>query len=1205
MDAATLVCAACSTDNRGGRRFCRACGSPLGAACPSCGAPNEPEDRFCGVCGTALGEAAGGPGSIGRAPTLGRSPGPASGHGPRGAGSGPTERRRVSVLFIDLVGFTPYAEERDPEAVRETLGRYFDLARERIERYGGSIEKFIGDAVMAVFGTPVGHEDDADRAVRAALDLVDAVAGLPTTTDGVSETLVARAAVMTGEAAVDPSAVGEGMVTGDLVNTASRLQGAAPPGGILVDEATKRATDASVAYEAAGAQVLKGKAEPIDAWRALRVVAGRGGARRASRLEAPFVGRDDELRLLKDLFHATERDRRARLVSVTGVGGIGKSRLAWELEKYLDGLAETVYWHAGRSPAYGDGLAFWALAEMIRGRAGIAEGDDATSVDRKLTETLQRWLPDPEERAWVEPRLAALLGSGEMPPGGTEELFAAWRTLFERIADQGPTILVFEDVHWADDGLLDFIERLVTNNRSRPVFIVTLARPELLEHRPTWGAGIRSFTSLELGPLDPEAMEMLLVGLAPGLPPTAIQAIRERAEGVPLYAVETVRMLVDQGRLTQTDGRYRLAGELGELAVPASLTTLLGARLDGLPEEERGLLGQAAVLGQTFTVDALASVAGLAPGDVSRILERLVSRELMLLDENPRSPERGQHGFVQGLLREVAYGRLSRRERVARHLAAVAYFERLADEDLTGVVATHLVDAHRSADGAEAEALAERARGALIAASKRAGELHAWRRAGGYLDEAAAIATDETQRMEILERLVTLGEATTGDLARLVATAREVVAWRSGGEDPAATAAAERRLGTLLLHQGRHTEARQVLSTAWGRVRGSSSPEALELGAELARSHMMAGDPAAATPVIEEVLPMAEATGAQGVIAEILATKAWALTASGRVVEAIALLRGNLIQTERHGPLRARLRSCMNLSSHLTGIDPREAFDVAREGYEIARRLGYTEWSLSLAGNAAECAFDLGEWSWIEAVVGTIDPEESVQALFGGAALAFGSHVEAFRGRQREAETLLQQALAASGDTEDPQVLAVRLQARLQSALATGDLAQGGTAIAEFLALDPRQLADQDRALMTAARLSVLRGRPGEVRDRIDGLATASRLAVATTDAARIAHALALLDLVAGGDPARSVERMDAAAGVFRAYGVRFQLAYARLDRAVFAPSLPGAEEAAAEARSILEELGAVTLLERLDAVHPAAAIIAPGRVRTEDPAQV
>ncbi len=1196
MDPASLACAACATENRVGRRFCRSCGAPLGAPCPTCGAANEPDDRFCGSCGSSL---EGGPGATAGVAAAGAA------RSARIAGAGPTERRHVSVLFVDLVGFTPFAEDLDPEIVRETLARYFDLARERIERYGGSVEKFIGDAVMAVFGTPVAHEDDAERAVRAALDLVDAVGSMPAVSGGLSETLVARAAVMTGEAAVDPTAVGQGMVTGDLVNTASRLQGAAPPGGVLVDEATARATDVAVAFEAVGAIELKGKSEPLAAWRAMRVIAGRGGARRSSRLEAPFVGRDDEMRLLKDLYHATARDRRSRLVSVTGVGGIGKSRLAWELEKYSDGLAETIYWHSGRSPAYGDGLAFWALAEMIRSRAGIVDGDDPATTSRKLEATLQRWIPDLEERAWVEPRLAALLGSGEMPEGGTEELFAAWRTIFERIADQAPTILVFEDLHWADDGLLDFIERLVGANRARPLFVVTLARPELLERRPAWGTGVRSLTTIELGPLDGEAMELLLVGLAPGLPPSAIAAIRDRAEGVPLYAVETVRMLVDQGRLTESEGRYRLVEPLGELAVPTSLSTLLGARLDGLPDDERNLLGYAAVLGQTFATAALASVADVPPADVGRSLERLVARELLGLDDDPRSPERGQYGFVQGLLREVAYGRLSRRERVARHLAAAAYFEGLSDEDVSGVIATHLLDAHRSADGAEATELATRARAALLAASARAGELHAWRRAAAYLDDAAAIATDEAERMATLEQLLGLAD-TSGDLVRMEAVGREVVAWRSGGDDETATAAAERRLGTVLVNLGRHAEARQVMSTAWERVRGMPTVEALELGAELARAAMMDAEPAAAAPLIEEVLPVAERIGADGVIAETLATKAWSLTAAGRVREAIAILRGNLIQTERHGPLRARLRSSMNLSSHLTLIDQREAFEVAREGYEVAGRLGHDEWALSLAGNASENAFDLGEWDWIEAVAGAHDLE-ATDTLFGGMILVWAAVLFAYRGREDDARSSMDRGLAAL-QADDPQVRASRLIGRLSLATATGDLDGDAGALAELADFGPAAASgDYERAVLEGARLAAWRRRPEEIKVPFDPIAGSGGVTGGPIARARIAHQGALLDLVGGADPIAAVDRMDAAADVLRAAGSRFQLALARSERAIFAPEAPGAAEAAAEARSILDGLGAVTLRARLDAVHPAnsaASSRAHATGLVEDPAR-
>jgi class 3 adenylate cyclase len=316
------------------------------------------------------------------------------------------ERRLVSVLFADLVGFTTLSESRDAEEVRDLLSSYFELSRELIARYGGTVEKFIGDAVMAVWGTPTATEDDAERAVRAALDLVASVPEL-------DPALQARAGVLTGEAAVTIGAEGQGMVAGDLVNTASRIQSAAEPSSVLVGESTKRTSEQAIAYEEAGLHELKGKTEPLPLFRALRVVSGVRGQLKSVGLEAPFVGREGELKLIKDRFHASAQDRRAHLVSITGIAGIGKSRLAWEFYKYFDGIVETVWWHRGRCLAYGEGVAYWALADMVRMRCRIGEEEEPASARQKLAATLHEHLLDPEERSFVEPRLAHLLGLEE------------------------------------------------------------------------------------------------------------------------------------------------------------------------------------------------------------------------------------------------------------------------------------------------------------------------------------------------------------------------------------------------------------------------------------------------------------------------------------------------------------------------------------------------------------------------------------------------------------------------------------------------------------------------------------------------------------------------------------------------------------------------------------------------------------------------
>jgi class 3 adenylate cyclase len=393
-------CPNCGADNRPDAKFCRECGSAIDVRCPTCGASNEPGQKFCDECGTAL---------AGRPPVAPTT----------AAGSPAAERRLVSVLFADLVGFTTLSEGRDAEEVRELLSRYFESCQRLISLYGGTVEKFIGDAVMAVWGTPTAEEDDAERAVRAALDLVPMVSALGQEV-GAPE-LRARAGVVTGSAAVTLGAVGEGMVAGDLVNTASRIQAAADAGSVLVGESTRRATEAAIAYGDAGVHELKGKAEPVRLFRALRVTAGRGGALKGGGLEPPFVGREREFRMVKDLFHASAEERKAHLVSVVGIAGIGKSRLSWEFEKYVDGLADDVWWHRGRCLAYGDGVAYWALAEMVRMRCRIAEDDEPTAAHEKLRATLAEHISDRTERQWVEPRLAHLLALEAAAPRGSGE----------------------------------------------------------------------------------------------------------------------------------------------------------------------------------------------------------------------------------------------------------------------------------------------------------------------------------------------------------------------------------------------------------------------------------------------------------------------------------------------------------------------------------------------------------------------------------------------------------------------------------------------------------------------------------------------------------------------------------------------------------------------------------------------------------------
>jgi class 3 adenylate cyclase/tetratricopeptide (TPR) repeat protein len=867
-----------------------------------------------------------------------------------------SERRLVSILFADLVGFTPFAEERDPEEVRATLTRYFDLAREIVERYGGTVEKFIGDAVMAVWGAPVAREDDAERAVRAALELVDGVRT-------VAPAIVARAAVLTGEAAVTLGATGQGMVAGDLVNTAARLQSVAPPGTVLTGEATMLAASGAIAFEPAGDQALKGKSAGVPAWRALRIVAERGGRNRSEGLEAPFVGRDDELRLLRDSFHATGRDHRLRTISITGQAGIGKSRLAWEFEKILDGIVEDVYWHRGRSPSIAGGLTFWALGEMVRRRFGLAETDDEATTRAMVAAELPRWIADEEERRWVEPALLTLLGAAGEARIAHDQLFGAWRTFFERVAEHGTVVLVFEDLHWADDGLLAFLDHLAEWSRGAPILLVTLARPELLERRPDWGSGLRLFTSVPLEPLTPIAMRELLAGLVPGLPEPAVDAIVARADGIPLYAVETVRMLVAEHRLVpQDDGTFQPAGDLSELAVPATLRSLIAARLDALEPADRGLLQAASVLGQSFTASALQAV--VADGsDLEPRLGSLVRRELLVRQRDPRSPELGQWAFVQALLREVAYGTLARADRRRLHLAAARHFEGVGGDHVAAALAAQYLAAwSASGAGEEADALAVQARLALRAAAERAAALGSLDQAVQLLRQALEVAPDDTERATILERAGDLATSAGRHEAAEELLVRAGELYAATGDRSAAARVVARRAQAL--SGSRRFEAGLALTSEAVERYADLGEDAgrVALLAQHARYLFFGQRIADCVAVADAALPMAEGLDLPEIVAELLVTRGTALTTVGRELEGIAVLEGGLKLATAHGLTATELRARINLSGVLGAYDARAAVEVAVTGAELALRLGLRAWVPTLAGNAATNAVDTGEW---------------------------------------------------------------------------------------------------------------------------------------------------------------------------------------------------------------------------------------------------
>src|SRR5256714_1848599 len=844
--------------------------------CATCGRENPPNARFCNSCGSALVAA----------PESRRE-----------------ERKVVTVLFADLVGFTSRAERLDPEDVRSLLAPYWQHLRDELERYGGTVEKFIGDAVMALFGAPVAHEDDPERAVRAALAIRDWARE--------EDDLQVRIAVNTGEALVllgARPAEGEGMAAGDVVNTAARLQTAAPVNGVLVGEQTWRATRHTIEYTQRDPVTAKGKSDQLAVWDALQ-------ARSIPTVEtvsgAPLVGRIEELDLLVSAFERMRRDHRPQLVTVVGVPGIGKSRLVTELFGVAEADPEFIPWRRGRALSYRAGLSPSARGEIVKAELGVLESDSREETANKLAESVAELVADDDERGWLEGQLAPLVGLPSQAVA-REQRFGAWRRWVEALAEQRPFVLVFEDLQWADDELLDFIDELADWASEVPLLIVCTTRPELLERRPAWGGGQRNALTISLGPLgDADTARIVAGALERSVLPADTQSeLLARADGNPLYAEQYARML-GEGSGTET--------------LPDSVQGIIAARLDLLSSEEKSLLQEAAVVGRAFWPGAL--------GASQELLRSLLRKEFVRRERRSSVAGEEEYSFAHALVRDVAYGQIPRADRSAKHRAAAAWIQTLpADRaaDRAEMVAHHLgaalepAAAPRQAD----DGLRGQARAAFRDAGERAASLNALPAAVRHLSAALELtADDDPERPRVLLALGLVLGQTDHTAALPVLDEAEAAAEAAGGPTAAGSAAIIGARTSWYL--GRRDAADEHLQRALTLLEHEPASEVkAEAFAERARLSMLAIENRDAVEMADAGLEVAEEVGAERAQASMLITR-------GMVLESREDIERGVEIAERLKDLLQLSRGLNNLAELAIGAG---GLPAAFEVYDRTRR---------------------------------------------------------------------------------------------------------------------------------------------------------------------------------------------------------------------------------------------------------------------------
>jgi class 3 adenylate cyclase/tetratricopeptide (TPR) repeat protein len=1028
--------------------------------CPNCGEENPARARFCWNCGTPL-----------------KRP------------EGVEERKIVTVLFADLVGFTARSDRADPEDVKATLRPYHALLKQEIERTGGTLDKFIGDGVMGVFGAPATHEDDAERAIRSALRIQEAIDELNAAT-GIG--LSARIGVATGEAVVAFGAgpqLGES-VTGDVVNTASRVQSVAPAGGVVADESTYRATRELFDYEPLGQATVKGKAEPLSIWQPVAPKSRLGvGISLLERTRTPFIDRVEELALIKATFRRVAREGSVQLITVAGEPGVGKSRLIEEFRSYLDDLPDvSARWRQGRCLPYGEGITFWAFAEIVKSIAGILEGDPPAETERKLASTVERLVDEETERDWIRARLAPLTGIGDASASADRaESFAAWRRFLDAVADPYPLVLVFEDLHWADGPMLEFIDHLVDWPTGVPVLILCGARPELYDRHSRWGGGKRNSVTLPLYPLSDQEMSLLISALLDRtvLPADTQATLLERSTGNPLYAEEFIRMLTDQGILQREGATVGLVRDV-DITVPETVQGMVAARLDGLPLSQKGLLHDASVIGKVFWSGALAAMGGIDQDQAERDLHELAKKELVRPSRTSSVAGQNEFSFWHVLIRDVAYGQIPRAKRGAKHRAAAEWIERVTGDrvaDVAEVVAHHYVEAlelTRSAgeqepsERAELEAAAARY---LAMAGDRAVRLDLAKAHGYYGRALELLPPNHRDRPSVL-----LSAARTGlmagrfvDAERMASEALE--SYRTLG-DRVGQGKALAQLATIVNKMGDVARPVSLLEEAVAILESEPpGPELAEAYARAANVHLLIGRYSQSLEWSEKALLLTEQLG---LVSEAV-----------RARQSRGAARCDLGDPGGLDDLREALRQALelglgeetalcygNLAYQLWGIKgPAAALDVWRECEEFSWVRGFESMRITAKAGILEVQSDLGGWDEVLQVASEIDEWDRARGgtEIGALALVYRTLALLRRGEIRRASEV-EHGLVAAQKLERVEFLAPVLVVGALLRERLGDPQEALALIARFREVTEGHWGYRANHLPETVRVSIAQG---------------------------------------------------------------------------------------------------------------------------------